>query len=186
MCASSILLAVTTPLPWLIARSMSAAGGLFAAHDLDDDVDLGVVDDGARGGGQRGRVALGDARLAQVAHQDATHLQRRADPLAQVARLVAQQPQARRRPRCRSRADQAEWARDASTGGARARALEKEPWGCSWARSFLAEERKVKGATHDRATSAAAIVAGGCEKSLPSQAQSCMGSVNGAFDRWLA
>ena len=52
--ATSSLLAVTTGLPAASVCGDQRAGGLDAAHDLDHDVDVGVVHDRGRVGGEGG------------------------------------------------------------------------------------------------------------------------------------
>ncbi|MOA25266.1 hypothetical protein D3C78_1459790 [compost metagenome] len=58
------------------------ARGLDAAHDLDDDVGLGVVDDLVGAEGEVGGVEA--AVLADVAHGDAAQLERPADAVLVV------------------------------------------------------------------------------------------------------
>ena len=48
---------------------------LLTADDLDDDVDLGVVQDGSGVSGQEGAVQGDGALLAEIAHQYARQLQ---------------------------------------------------------------------------------------------------------------
>ena len=65
------LLAVTTALPARSAAEEQGPGGLVAAHDLDDDVDLGVGHEVGRGVGQQVRLDAGRAGAVEVAHRDA-------------------------------------------------------------------------------------------------------------------
>src|SRR5262249_28748395 len=64
---------------------------LLAAHHLDDDVDVGVLEDFVGVGGEERAVAFGDAIFDQVAHQHLLHAQGRADTGRQTSGVGGEQ-----------------------------------------------------------------------------------------------